>query len=301
MRWGGTSTATQQGCRGETVVLKETSCVDKPQTVRGEGVGGRMCGLPADGFSAAMGGQRRNSHGRGGPGHSRHRRPRPRHGTSTGGRGRRRLRCRSRPLDGRRKVVRRTLPAESRSIRRHGKLLDRKDIDVVCIATRQYWHALGTISACQAGKQIYVEKPASALYLGRPADGQRGAALPAARPVRHAAALEQRHPRRRRVDPCGKLGEVDYPTPPSPTSPGSRSASEPSPCRFRPKWITISGAVRPEAADLPQQPPIRLQLRLEHRRRRIGQPRRPRDRYRPLDLGETELPRRVMALAADSS
>ena len=41
------------------------------------------------------------------------------------------------------------------------KLLDRKDVDVVCIATQQYWHALGTIWACQAGKHVYVEKPAS--------------------------------------------------------------------------------------------------------------------------------------------
>jgi predicted dehydrogenase len=41
------------------------------------------------------------------------------------------------------------------------KLLDRKDVDVVCIATQQYWHALGAIWACQAGKHVYVEKPAS--------------------------------------------------------------------------------------------------------------------------------------------
>lgn len=40
-------------------------------------------------------------------------------------------------------------------------LLDRNDIDVVCNATQQYWHALGTIWACQAGKHVYVEKPLS--------------------------------------------------------------------------------------------------------------------------------------------
>ena len=39
------------------------------------------------------------------------------------------------------------------------KMLEKKDIDVVCIATMQYWHALGTIWACQAGKHVYVEKP----------------------------------------------------------------------------------------------------------------------------------------------
>jgi predicted dehydrogenase len=39
------------------------------------------------------------------------------------------------------------------------KMLDRRDLDVVCIATMQYWHALGTIWACQAGKHVYCEKP----------------------------------------------------------------------------------------------------------------------------------------------
>ncbi len=41
------------------------------------------------------------------------------------------------------------------------KLLDNKDIDVVSIAAPNHWHALMTIWACQAGKDVYVEKPAS--------------------------------------------------------------------------------------------------------------------------------------------
>ena len=41
------------------------------------------------------------------------------------------------------------------------KLLDRKDIDAVSIATPDYWHALQTVWACQAGKDVYVEKPVS--------------------------------------------------------------------------------------------------------------------------------------------
>jgi len=41
------------------------------------------------------------------------------------------------------------------------KLLEDKDIDAVSIATCNHWHALGTIWACQAGKDVYVEKPAS--------------------------------------------------------------------------------------------------------------------------------------------
>ena len=36
-----------------------------------------------------------------------------------------------------------------------------KSIDAVSMATPNHWHALGCIWGCQAGKDIYVEKPAS--------------------------------------------------------------------------------------------------------------------------------------------
>lgn len=39
------------------------------------------------------------------------------------------------------------------------ELLDRKDIDVVSIATPDHWHALAAIHACQASKDIYLQKP----------------------------------------------------------------------------------------------------------------------------------------------
>jgi len=41
------------------------------------------------------------------------------------------------------------------------RLLDQKDIDGVVIATPDHWHAVMTILACEAGKDVYVQKPAS--------------------------------------------------------------------------------------------------------------------------------------------
>jgi predicted dehydrogenase len=41
------------------------------------------------------------------------------------------------------------------------ELLVRKDIDTISIATPNHWHSLAAIWACQAGKDVYVEKPVS--------------------------------------------------------------------------------------------------------------------------------------------
>ncbi len=49
-------------------------------------------------------------------------------------------------------------PGYQKDLRR---VLDDKDIDGVIVATPNHWHALATIWALQAGKHVYVEKPAS--------------------------------------------------------------------------------------------------------------------------------------------
>ncbi len=56
-------------------------------------------------------------------------------------------------------------PKEEKDLR---VMLEDKTIDAVSIATPNHWHALATIWACQAGKDVYCEKPAShTIFEGR--------------------------------------------------------------------------------------------------------------------------------------
>jgi len=41
------------------------------------------------------------------------------------------------------------------------KLLDQRDLDGVVIATPDHWHGVMTVMACEAGKDVYVQKPTS--------------------------------------------------------------------------------------------------------------------------------------------
>lgn len=53
-------------------------------------------------------------------------------------------------------------PTSEKDFRR---VLEDKDIDGVIIATPDHWHAIPTILACQAGKDVYIEKPLSQTIL----------------------------------------------------------------------------------------------------------------------------------------
>lgn len=48
---------------------------------------------------------------------------------------------------------------QAQAVQDFRKVLDNPDVDAVYISTPDHWHAIMTILACQAGKDVYVEKP----------------------------------------------------------------------------------------------------------------------------------------------
>lgn len=64
-------------------------------------------------------------------------------------------------IGGASKSIARAYGSEPKYVQDLRRVLDDKEIDAISIATPNHWHALATIWACQAGKDVYVEKPVS--------------------------------------------------------------------------------------------------------------------------------------------
>jgi predicted dehydrogenase len=60
-----------------------------------------------------------------------------------------------------RKAIEKRYGSEPKVVQDIRRLLDDKSIDAISVATPNHWHALATVWACQAGKDVYVEKPVS--------------------------------------------------------------------------------------------------------------------------------------------
>ncbi|MDA1276461.1 MAG: Gfo/Idh/MocA family oxidoreductase [Verrucomicrobia bacterium] len=90
------------------------------------------------------------------------------------------------------------------------KILEMKDVDAVLVATPDHWHAIPTVLACQAGKDVYVEKPLSlTIREGR-------AMIEAARRYSRVVQTGMQHrsaPHYREVEEIvqsGEIGEVHF-------------------------------------------------------------------------------------------
>jgi predicted dehydrogenase len=98
-------------------------------------------------------------------------------------------------------------PAEVADVR---QLMDRKDLDVISVATMQYWHSLPTIWACETGRHVYVEKPlAHFIWEGRQ---MVNAARKYNRLVQIGTQARSRDTDRQVIDyiRSGQLGKIQY-------------------------------------------------------------------------------------------
>ncbi len=99
-------------------------------------------------------------------------------------------------------------PKQPKIYNDYRKLLEDKNIDAVCIATPDHWHALITVHAIQAGKDVYVEKPLTATIY----EGRKMVEVQAASSQIVAVGLNRRgsetYQKLAREIPTGKLGKI---------------------------------------------------------------------------------------------
>ena len=151
------------------------------------------------------------------------------------------------------------------------KLLERKDIDAVSIATPNHTHALITIAAAQAGKDVYVEKPVSHnIWEGRQmvaAAQKYGRIIQCGTQSRSSRSLQAG--RRLRCGVALGCDSICFGYLLQATTKYWQTcdtAEDPGHDRLRPVVWT-----RRESRSLSSAAPLRLALGLQHRQRRHGQ------------------------------
>ena len=164
-----------------------------------------------------------------------------------------------------------------------------KEIDAISIATPNHWHALATIWACQAGKDVYVEKPVS----HNVSEGRRmvEAARKYNRIVQTGTQCRSHKGMQDAIEflRSGKLGKIYmakglcY----KPRGSIGHKADAPVPDGRRLQHLARP---RPRAAVQPEPVPLQLALVLGLRQRRPRQPGHPPDGHRPLGPGQERVP-----------
>ena len=182
------------------------------------------------------------------------------------------------------------------------KVYDRKDVDVVGVATPNHWHALATIWACQAGKDVYVEKPGSHnIFEGRK---MVEAAKKYDRVVQHGVQLRSSEAVREAVehmrDGPDRQG-LHGPRPGLPQPALDRPRQGPGHRRRRSSNWDIWQGPAAGAGVLQADRPLQLALALGLRQRRRRQPGGPRDRHVPLGPRPRDPPQRRSSRWAASS
>ena len=180
-------------------------------------------------------------------------------------------------------------PATVQDIRR---VLEDKTVDAVSVATPNHWHSLITIWACQAGKDVYVEKPCSHnVHEGRIAVE---AARQYNRIVQHGTQSRSSHDWALAAAAIrsGKLGKLMVSRALCYKPRGSIGVK---PTTTPPEQLDFDIWLGPAPSSRSRQPrPLQLALVLGFRQRRHRQPGRPPDGHRPLadPGGELERARR---------